>query len=1643
MTQHEQGDTYLSSHVKAPTAESTRRQGSRLGRIVRGAFSTGASSRVDGSGARSRRGRRAVLGLAALLFTGLVLVVPSAFASKEVIQYVGSTGSGSVGGEFTAPRDTAANSTGEGGVPAGTFYVADDNNNRVQRLSPSGEFVSAWGIDVVQEAGTGDQGNSGAANFEICTVASECKAGIAAGNNGHPAVNETQKVHFESYNAGNTYTLGNLPGSCSSSSTDPITFTGSAATVRSNMQAALEAKCGAGNFSLASGPANPVVTFLGAFAGVNVPTMTCTTNTGSGTCEITDNLDGSPAQIATASGNGALDNPQSLAVDQDTGNVYVSDRDNRRIDEYEADGTFIRSFGWDVAESGPGNTGIAYEVCEEAEGDVCKAGVSGSGTGQISSSNTAGILGIAVSPPDGAAASGTVFVADSGNRRVNTYALDGTSPASFGSSSQFGSTQPRKVAVDSRGIVYASNSNNHGEILRYDTENADGEGVGFLAPIEGSVPGVNEKQAIVFSSGEGGVVKEGDIFTVTCPNGETTSEITYVDINVYREDRVREALESKCGGNYTMTSPYFGYGTELVYEGSFEETNVPPMTCTMLTGEGTCEVETLIEGKEEEKHALLATNSTESATAGLAVHPDSDGAGADTDVLFVLRDPEKGPTAVQQFGAAHEPGQVAAPTEDDDEHGAEAGFSTVNGLGFDDSSGRLFVSSTSFGFAQGIGNGSRVFLLDETPDPVPSLDPITTFDTEMATFTGTVNPEGGETVYRFEYVDDAEFLANGFENATQVPTTEGNVGHGTSPVAVEADTPHDLAGGTTYHVRLVAKRFFTTVETEDEKTFTTTASAPTVEGTVATQVKTESANLRAAINTEGETTSYHFNWGPTTGYGNSTAAGNLPASAHTAAALGEVTGLSPGLTIHYQVVATNGTGTTIGPDETFTTPAQEPGLPGERGYEIVSQYPTGGVPMIPTGSQPHISPDGNHVEFSSYNPLPNTPTGLPDQFGQGAWMYESARGEGAWDITGTKLIVEFFEAGIAADAQHILKLTSTGIDPDDQNESVDMYMRQPNGEFVWVSRDPRIPAGTPQTEGGGGQIDYGGGALNANPDGSTLTPDGSAAVFTSKRHLSDLDTSSGCLQAYKWEEEGGVTFIGIRPDGTVPQYNGNCSAMPPTGQDALSADGRRVVWTARRTDETGNTLYVSTDGEPTVEAVKETGVPPLEIPPTGISSSKPPYNVTFRGAAVDDGSRVFFTSASRLTPDSGAAEENGGDADLYAFSVNDDKVRDLTPRTDGLSDPDIVSAYRGRARGLLWNSEDGGRFYFVSDARYPVAPSPTGELPSVEGRNLYMGELDGIDDPIKLRFIAALGQGDGTNWQSNHGEKTAYGSPDGSYLAFTSEESLTEQPLGETSQMFVYDAVDGTLECASCPTDGSLPANNVDDYLHENGEELGYRWQFGNGGNHWVSTDGTVFFDTASALLPADQNAVEDVYEFRNGELRLISAGTGSNPSKFENASIDGVNVLFTSFDALAVQDKEPGQPKLYDGRVGGGFAKVIEPPSCDINAGACEGAGTSPPKQLGAGTAQFEGPGNNDESPQVSCKVLALGSKDLAARAKKLRLAARRAARGGKQGRAKRLRRRAGRLGRRAHKQSAKAKSCRRSAGASRAANTIRRAHR
>jgi len=100
-------------------------------------------------------------------------------------------------------------------------------------------------------------------------------------------------------------------------------------------------------------------------------------------------------------------------------------------------------------------------------------------------------------------------------------------------------------------------------------------------------------------------------------------------------------------------------------------------------------------------------------------------------------------------------------------------------------------------------------------------------------------------------------------------------------------------------------------------------SAPTVATGGATAITSTSATLNGSLNPQNQATSYHFEYGTTSGYGSATPNQALSASDSTSHAVSaDVSGLTPGATYHYRLVASNASGTTAGDDRTFTaTPA--------------------------------------------------------------------------------------------------------------------------------------------------------------------------------------------------------------------------------------------------------------------------------------------------------------------------------------------------------------------------------------------------------------------------------------------------------------------------------------------------------------------------------------------------------------------------------------------------------------------------------------------------------------------------------------------------------------------------------------------------
>jgi hypothetical protein len=173
-----------------------------------------------------------------------------------------------------------------------------------------------------------------------------------------------------------------------------------------------------------------------------------------------------PGTFGTAgSGSGEFSEPASVAVNQSSGDVYVTDTANFRVQEFDSSGHFILMFGEHVnqtkvqereaqeAASEPVTITEAEEnVCTAVSGNTCQAGTEGSEPGQFS-----GLLGIAVDNSIGLS-SGDVYVVDGGRNSVEKFSSGGTYLGEIAGTGPSGSTVPfesvRGVATDPAGHVW-------------------------------------------------------------------------------------------------------------------------------------------------------------------------------------------------------------------------------------------------------------------------------------------------------------------------------------------------------------------------------------------------------------------------------------------------------------------------------------------------------------------------------------------------------------------------------------------------------------------------------------------------------------------------------------------------------------------------------------------------------------------------------------------------------------------------------------------------------------------------------------------------------------------------------------------------------------------------------------------------------------------------------------------------------------------------------------------------------------------------------------------------------------------------------------------------------------------------------------
>jgi hypothetical protein len=484
-------------------------------------------------------------------------------------------------------------------------------------------------------------------------------------------------------------------------------------------------------------------------------------------------------------------------------------------------------------------------------------------------------------------------------------------------------------------------------------------------------------------------------------------------------------------------------------------------------------------------------------------------------------------------------------------------------------------------------------------------------------------------------------------------------------------------------------------------------------------------------------------------------------------------------------------------------------------------------------------------------------------------------------------------------------------------------------------------------------------------------------------------------------------------------------------RDAISADGSRVFWTEEvhqlperlylRDTQTGETVQVNAaQGQGSTEPGEGGGV----LPEPGEGEQE----VHFQSAS-SDGSRVFFTDTARLTEDSG--QEPVGEeapADLYEFEVTSDAGEPLRGRLSDLT-PDPITGSGDVLNLIPGIGEDGSRVYFVANGvlaagatpgecvRDPEAEAPL--PPAGATCNLYVSEPDPQAPGVRqTRFIAALSDEDAADWgagltsnlppsKGNIAAVTSSVSANGHYLAFMSDQSLTgydnhNATGGEADEeVFLYDAQSGRLVCASCNPNSENggfkhPEGVFDTELA--GEGLGLlvdrpevwrdRWLAGSIPGwtfnifygapaalyqpRYLSDTGRLFFDSSDALVPADENGKEDVYEyepervgscgFSSGCIGLISSGTSGKESAFLEASENGNDVFFLTAAQLVPADTDNAYD-IYDARVCTEASPCLASNSSSVQecetTGSCRPVSGVAPQVPAVASATFSGPGN------------------------------------------------------------------------------------
>ncbi len=807
------------------------------------------------------------------------------------------------------------------------------------------------------------------------------------------------------------------------------------------------------------------------------------------------------------------------------------------------------------------------------------------------------------------------------------------------------------------------------------------------------------------------------------------------------------------------------------------------------------------------------------------------------------------------------------------------------------------------------------------------------------------------------------------------------------------------------------------------QTFTFPVTRPTVTATSVIDLNLFTATLRAQINPNTLETTYHFEYGTedcSLGTCTSVGGGTIPAGHKPVAVTPqEIEGLKPGTTYHYRVVATNAEGETKGPEKTFTTPRSGLGfsLADNRAWEMVSPSNKFGGRVIQAGQGVmQAAANGNGLAYETVTSIEPNPDGnraidfstvLARRGAAGNWTSKDItpphteasplRFGGEYKIFSTNLENALLE-----------QQDGTPLSPEASEETPYLRENTEPGTYrpLVTGKEgyANVPPGTK----------FGGGAGSAESPVRIVAAD-PALTHPVVRSRTPLVAGAEAAALYQWDE--GL----LAPVSELPASEGGAVVRALAGAEtgsvdnAVSEDGSRVFWSTGEYGPGGRNL---TGLYARDTASQTTGRLDLVAGGSGEGQSRPVFN-----GASPDGSVVFFTDSQRLTADASPPDSFGESTfDLYRCEVGpvEGDILGCTSLTD-ISSP-VELGEKAEVIGITpGQSEDGSRAYFFARGVLDNNPNEAGGTAVAGQPNLYLWE-----EGAGRRFIATISERDKTDWggrtTTRDGEgfesrQSASASPDGRYLAFMSDSSLTGYDNRDAKsneaveEVFRYDALSDRLDCISCNPSGASPEGKVSSSNEVTGADNHSIWA-----SRWVAAilpvpqesenegfslhrprvvhdDGRVFFNAIDSLVSADANGEWDVYQWEptgvgdctsssegaaiarsaGGCVSLISSGTAEEEAAFIDSSESGDDVFFITQARLSATD-EDFERDVYDARVNGIPATL--PVINECLGEACQPA-PNPPNDPTPASAAFHGSGNvpSERCPQSKRKVIRAGS--------------------------------------------------------------------